>query len=356
MIKKYFAMTIIAASVSLAACSDDDDDDTPVVPETPVVLPDVTDGGGSAFDTIAGSADHTTLLAAIQSITDLDKTLDNPASTFTVFAPTNAAFDALLAASEDDAFTETADFLADENEAAVLRILQGHVVPSLATSAEVVAAAGDGSALATLASDAALTFAATTTDPAATSGFDVIGAVEGAAPIALNSIDLGEDLTAGVVHSIDTVISVPPAAEEPAPEEPAPEEPGPETPAPTNGAADAAIAALGTSEIFRSALARDFGGSLDAQAWTFFVPSDAALTAAGLTDLTAAQQQAHIVSAGPNDPATLGALTTILASNNVSYAVTNEGGAITVDGKAVALIATGDAGAQIYSIDGVLGN
>lgn len=357
--KKYFAMSIIAASVALAACSDDDDDDMDAEPTVPPVvvpdLPDVTPGeGNTVFDTIAGSADHTTLLAAIETL-DLATTLDNPASMFTVFAPTNAAFDALLALDPDDAFTETADFLAPENATAVTRILQGHVAPELIPSGTVVERAVDGAtATPTLATDAPLSFAATTTDPAATSGFDVVGAAEGAGPIALNDIDLGADAMQGVVHSIDSVIAVPPAAEAPPVEGETPPVEG-ETPPVAGGAGDAVLAGTGTNEIFRAAIAANFAANIDADMWTIFAPTDAVLGAASVTELTADQVRTHIHTLAALDPTSLAGVGTIgAADNTVLNIATDADGNVTVNGIVATFIGTGAGGAQIYSIDGVL--
>ncbi len=367
--KKYFALTIIAASISLAACSDDDDDDggdtgveMPIDPTPVVTLPDVTpDGGNTVYDTIAGSPNHTTLLAAIQSITDLDRTLDNPASFFTVFAPTDAAFQALADADPDDAITAPTDLLTDENEALLTRVLQGHVIPSLVPSGSVAELATTGQTTETLAAGAPLTFAVTSTEPPATSGFDVLGAPVGdvpATPIALNDIDLGADAAQGVVHSIDTVIAVPAAPEVETPETPETPE-NPETPpvAGGDGTADVALAATGTNEIFRNAVLSIFGPGqvFDTNPWTFFAPTDAALAAAGVTSLTAEQLQAHISTNSGLAPADLQG-TVNASDNSVLTFGTDSDGNPTVNGNTATFIGAGDAGGQIYSIDAVLGN
>lgn len=73
----------------------------------------------------AGSADHTTLVAAIKQA-ELVDALSN-AGPFTVFAPTNAAFDKLPAGTVDD-------LMKPENKAKLQDILQYHVyVGSLKT-------------------------------------------------------------------------------------------------------------------------------------------------------------------------------------------------------------------------------
>jgi len=102
MIKKYLALSLVTASMFVMGCSSSDDDDTPETPE-PSVDPAATPGeGGTAFDTIATRPDLTTLLMAINAVPGLADTLDNPENEFTIFAPNNAAFDALEASNPDD--------------------------------------------------------------------------------------------------------------------------------------------------------------------------------------------------------------------------------------------------------------
>lgn len=68
-----------------------------------------------------GSKDHTTLVAALKAA-DLVNSLSN-AGPFTVFAPTNAAFDKLPAGTVDD-------LLKPENKSKLSAILQHHVTTS----------------------------------------------------------------------------------------------------------------------------------------------------------------------------------------------------------------------------------
>jgi uncharacterized surface protein with fasciclin (FAS1) repeats len=72
-----------------------------------------------------GSPDHTTLVAALQAA-DLVTSLAN-AGPFTVFAPTNAAFDALPAGTVQT-------LLKPENKDQLANILQHHVMTSALTS------------------------------------------------------------------------------------------------------------------------------------------------------------------------------------------------------------------------------
>jgi uncharacterized surface protein with fasciclin (FAS1) repeats len=73
------------------------------------------------------SADHTTLVAAVTAA-GLVETLSGPGP-FTVFAPVNAAFDALPAGTVEN-------LLKPENKAMLVKILTCHVVAANATSAD----------------------------------------------------------------------------------------------------------------------------------------------------------------------------------------------------------------------------
>jgi uncharacterized surface protein with fasciclin (FAS1) repeats len=86
-------------------------------------------------DIALGSDDHTTLVAALKAA-DLVSALqaDGP---FTVFAPTNAAFDALPAGT-------VATLLKPENKDALANILTYHVVAGNLDAAAVVQAIKDG--------------------------------------------------------------------------------------------------------------------------------------------------------------------------------------------------------------------
>ena len=91
--------------------------------------------GASAQKTIVdvavGSADHTTLVAAVKAA-DLVSTLQS-AGPFTVFAPTNAAFAKLPAGT-----VET--LLKAENKATLAKILTYHVVAGKFEAAAVIEA------------------------------------------------------------------------------------------------------------------------------------------------------------------------------------------------------------------------
>lgn len=113
--------------------------------------PSVMVGGAAMFptkdivDNAVNSKDHTTLVAAVKAAGLVD-TLKSPGP-FTVFAPTNAAFDALPAGT-------VATLLKPENKALLTKILTAHVVPgkldAAALSQRVMA--GNGRATLTTAS------------------------------------------------------------------------------------------------------------------------------------------------------------------------------------------------------------
>jgi len=106
--------------------------------------------GKDVVDIAIGSKDHTTLVAAVKAA-DLVKTLKSKGP-FTVFAPTNAAFDKLPAGTVDD-------LLKPENKAKLAKILTYHVVSGNMDAAAVGAAikSGKGKAVLTTVSGGKLT-------------------------------------------------------------------------------------------------------------------------------------------------------------------------------------------------------
>ncbi len=100
-----------------------------------------TVGGAEMFpdknivENAANSKDHTTLVAAVKAA-GLVETLQG-AGPFTVFAPVNAAFDALPAGTVDT-------LLKPENKDKLVKILTCHVVPAAALAADVQKLITDG--------------------------------------------------------------------------------------------------------------------------------------------------------------------------------------------------------------------
>jgi uncharacterized surface protein with fasciclin (FAS1) repeats len=82
------------------------------------------------IENAVNSADHTTLVAAVQAA-GLVETLSGPGP-FTVFAPVNAAFDALPAGTVEN-------LLKPENKETLTKILTCHVIGAGATSADAMA-------------------------------------------------------------------------------------------------------------------------------------------------------------------------------------------------------------------------
>jgi len=97
--------------------------------------------GKDVVDIAIGSADHTTLVAALKAA-DLVSTLKGKGP-FTVFAPTNAAFNKLPAGTVES-------LLKPENKAKLAKILTYHVVSGNVNAAAVVAAIKSGNGKAEL--------------------------------------------------------------------------------------------------------------------------------------------------------------------------------------------------------------
>jgi len=352
MIKKYFAMSIIAASVAVAGCSSDDDPEAVVDPVTPPVTVPAADAtnDSSAFDVVANSPNHTTLLAAINAA-GLADTLDNPASTFTIFAPTDDAFAALDAATPGSVDALVAD------TAALTRVLQYHVVGSALTgtaiSEGVTSAAADApftaASLLTDADDGNLTF----TNPA--EGLSVNGVVVAAPDLA----PMGDGAT-GVVHSIGTVLSAP-AATVVAPVDPGPVDPGNgEGGVPNDfGPIQTTLVGGGAHSIFLDNFATNYGiaklepavdgAQTENDPWTVLAVSDAALAGA---DLNLGR---YVQTGGALSAAELLAAGTFTPFGGGSFPVAGTVDALTIGGFAVTLVPGGEAGRSVtYTIDGAL--
>jgi uncharacterized surface protein with fasciclin (FAS1) repeats len=142
--KKTFSLFVAAAfvSASFVACNNEskgdketkmEDTPTKMEPAMPAEEKGVMVGGANMVpskdivDNAAGSADHTTLVAAVKAAS-LVETLKS-AGPFTVFAPTNAAFAALPAGTVDN-------LLKPENKAKLAGILTYHVVSGAVKAAD----------------------------------------------------------------------------------------------------------------------------------------------------------------------------------------------------------------------------
>jgi uncharacterized surface protein with fasciclin (FAS1) repeats len=130
---------------TLAACS------APMM--TPSSSSSVMVGGAAMYptrdivDNAVRSKDHTSLVAAVKAAGLVD-TLKGPGP-FTVFAPTNAAFDRLPPGTVDT-------LLKPENKPALTKVLTAHVVPGRLDAAELlreIAAGGGKASLKTVSGD-----------------------------------------------------------------------------------------------------------------------------------------------------------------------------------------------------------
>lgn len=145
--------------------------------------------GKDVVDIAVGSTDHTTLVAAVKAA-GLVATLKSEGP-FTVFAPTNAAFDKLPEGT-------VANLLKPENNAQLAKILTYHVVSGNLDASAVLDAIkkGDGKVVLTTVSGGKLTASldmgkVKLTDEAGNSAFVTAADLKG---------------TNGVIHVIDSVV------------------------------------------------------------------------------------------------------------------------------------------------------
>ncbi|HEX3681836.1 MAG TPA: fasciclin domain-containing protein [Bryobacteraceae bacterium] len=135
------------------------------------------------------SKDHTTLVAAVKAAGLVD-TLEGPGP-FTVFAPTNAAFDKLPAGTVDT-------LLKPENKDQLTKVLTYHVVPGRITSHKLEAMIKKGGGLAELKTVEGGTLTATM------NGDTIILKDEKGGAATITQADVMQKN--GVIHVIDTVL------------------------------------------------------------------------------------------------------------------------------------------------------
>ncbi len=135
------------------------------------------------------SADHTTLVAAVKAAGLVD-TLESKGP-FTVFAPTNAAFDKLPAGTVDT-------LLKPENKPMLTKVLTYHVVPGKISSKQLAGMikAGHGSAALKTVSGGTLT--------AMMQGSDIVLKDEKGGMSKVTQADVFQ--SNGVIHVVDTVV------------------------------------------------------------------------------------------------------------------------------------------------------
>jgi len=170
-----FLVLILLLVVS--ACASEPEPTPTLEPDTPTVAPDDSIVG------IVGTSSQLSMLASALESTGLAETLRNPESAFTLFAPSDAAFEAL---PEE----ERAALLANSERLTVL--LQGHVLPTRMLSLDII----DGLSIEAMnGAELALTSDGTTVR--------IMDASGTRATVITPDLDTSN----GVVHIIDAVLS-----------------------------------------------------------------------------------------------------------------------------------------------------
>jgi uncharacterized surface protein with fasciclin (FAS1) repeats len=138
----YGAVGLVAV-LALAGCGDDGDAETADTPDTAATVEETpteadepteeptdeaTEEGGTIVDVASANEDFSTLVAAVEAA-GLAETLSGPGP-FTVFAPTNEAFEAL-----PDGVLDA--LLLPENSEALTEVLTYHVLPAEVPSSDV---------------------------------------------------------------------------------------------------------------------------------------------------------------------------------------------------------------------------
>lgn len=195
---RILAVTVASAALlGLAACNNADDTtpatDSAMAPAIDPMAP-VGDTAGAAptgnvVEVAQGNPDFTTLVQAVTSA-DLAGTLGG-AGPFTVFAPTNAAFEKIPAATRDT-------LMSAAGREDLSGILTYHVVPGRLTAADLTSQieAGGGTASLTTVEGGTLT--------ARASGGTITLTDEAGGTSTVSQADVAA--TNGIIHAIDTVV------------------------------------------------------------------------------------------------------------------------------------------------------
>ena len=191
------SLPLLALALSLSACTMSDQGGGEVSSGASAAAASNPMVGGAAMyptrniiENAVNSADHTTLVAAVQAAGLVD-TLSGPGP-FTVFAPTNAAFDALPEGT-------VATLLKPENKATLTKILTYHVVPGRLTAADLAAKAemmGGKAQLTTVAG------AKLTVSQSPSGGWMLTDTKGGTANITIADVMQSN----GVIHEIDAIV------------------------------------------------------------------------------------------------------------------------------------------------------
>ena len=190
------SLPLLALALSLSACTMSDQGGGEVSSSASTAASNPMVGGAAMYparniiENAVNSADHTTLVAAVQAAGLVD-TLSGPGP-FTVFAPTNAAFDALPEGT-------VATLLKPENKATLTKILTYHVVPGWLTAADLAAKAemmGGKAQLTTVAG------AKLTVSQSPSGGWMLTDTKGGTANITIADVMQSN----GVIHEIDAIV------------------------------------------------------------------------------------------------------------------------------------------------------
>lgn len=177
------AMAANNANTANAATSPASADGNPMVGGAPMLA------SKDIIDNAVNSKDHTTLVAAVKAA-ELVETLKGKGP-FTVFAPTNAAFDKIPKATLDD-------LLKPESKKALTGILTYHVVAGKQDAAAITKAIEEGKGKATFKTVAGGTLTATT------EGGKVILTDEKGGKSTVTIADVNQ--SNGVIHVVDSVL------------------------------------------------------------------------------------------------------------------------------------------------------
>lgn len=182
-----------AASLAIAACGEPADDTATMDDDAAMadqMANDTAMDAGTIVEVAQGNSDFSTLVSAIQSA-NLGETLSG-AGPYTVFAPTNAAFEKVPQATRDELMSEAGQ--SDLSNILTYHVVEGETMEmALATAIE---NAGEEGYEITTVNGATLT--------AMMQGSDVVirDAAGNTATVTTTDIDASN----GVIHSIDTVL------------------------------------------------------------------------------------------------------------------------------------------------------
>ncbi|MBH5321884.1 fasciclin domain-containing protein [Aurantiacibacter sediminis] len=188
--KKLTIALASAASLAIVACAEPAEEENTMADETSMEDDAMAnEGPGTIVDVASGNGDFSTLVTAVTAA-ELGETLSGEGP-FTVFAPTNAAFDALP--------DGTVDTLVNEDTETLSSILTYHVVEGNLMAADVMSAIeGAGEEGYTVNTVGGGTFTASVVD----GNVVLTDATGGTATVTDTDIEASN----GVIHVIDTVL------------------------------------------------------------------------------------------------------------------------------------------------------